>query len=143
MSCYELYYYDDASYFQFDVYYICVSYRNPCRNQKWIIKCICKTPKITKYFYIIFYWLCYYSCASFSPLPLHHPAPPLPQAIPTPLFLPMGHVYKFFGYSISYTVHPHGYSVTTYLYFLIPSLLHPFSHNTPPIWQPSKWSRYL
>ena len=30
--------------------------------------------------------------------------PLLPQAIPTPLFMSMGHVYKFFGYSISYAV---------------------------------------
>ena len=30
--------------------------------------------------------------------------PPLPQAIPTQLFMSMGHGYKFFGYSISYTV---------------------------------------
>ena len=43
---------------------------------------------------------------------------PLPQAIPTPLFMSVGHVCKFFGYSISYTVlTSHGYSVTTYLYF--------------------------
>ncbi|KAF6109649.1 hypothetical protein HJG60_010887 [Phyllostomus discolor] len=29
---------------------------------------------------------------------------PHPQAIPTPLFISMGHTYKFFGYSTSYTV---------------------------------------
>ena len=45
----------------------------------------------------------------FLPLPQHLP---LPQAIPTPLFMSMDHAYKFLGYSISYTVHPHGYSVT-------------------------------
>ena len=28
----------------------------------------------------------------------------LPQIIPPPLFMSMGHVYKFFGYSMSYTV---------------------------------------
>ena len=47
----------------------------------------------------------------------------------------VGHVYKFFGYSISYTVFYidcHGYSVTTYLYFLIPLHLHPFSHTNLP-----------
>ena len=46
----------------------------------------------------------------------------------------MGHVYKFFGYSISYTVLyiSHGYSVTTYLYFLIPSPLHPLPHTLLP-----------
>ena len=38
------------------------------------------------------------------PLPssTHHPI--LPQAIPAPLFMPTGHVYKFFGYPISCTV---------------------------------------
>ena len=30
------------------------------------------------------------------------------------------------------TVHPHGYSVTTYLYFLIPSPLQPFPHTCLP-----------
>ena len=32
----------------------------------------------------------------------HHPL--LPQAIPSPLFMSMDHVYKFCGYSIFYTV---------------------------------------
>ena len=51
----------------------------------------------------------------------------------------MGHMYKFFGYSISYkcwTLHPHGYLVTTYLYFLIPSPLHPFPDNRLPSGNP-------
>ena len=70
----------------------------------------------------------------FLPLPPSTEHPLLPQAIPTPLFMSMGHVYKFFGYSISYTVLyiPHGYSVTTYLYFLIPSPLHPLPHTLLP-----------
>ena len=55
--------------------------------------------------------------------------PPLPQTIPTPLFMSMGHVYKYFGYSIFCTLCPHGYSVTIHLYFLIPSPLHPFPHT--------------
>ena len=38
------------------------------------------------------------------PLPPSIQHLPLPQAIPTPLFMSMGHAYKFFGYSISYTV---------------------------------------
>ena len=38
---------------------------------------------------------------SFGPSPQH---PALLQAIPTPLFMSMGHMYKFLGYSISYTV---------------------------------------
>ena len=32
------------------------------------------------------------------------------------------------------TLHPHGYSVATCLYFLIPSPLHPFPHMPPPLW---------
>ena len=36
-----------------------------------------------------------------------------------------------------YTLHPHAYSVTTYLYFLILSPLHPFP-QTASHWQPSK-----
>ena len=97
----------------------------------------------------------------FFPFSLLHPAPPLPQAVPPPLFICTGHVCKFFGLSLSppqlINLHSlrqsphhcscpwvmsvsslaapfpvlyftsHGYSVTTYLYFLIPSPLHPFS----------------
>ena len=53
---------------------------------------------------------------------------------PPQLFMSMGHVNKFFGCSISYTctLHPHGYSVTTYLYFLISSHLRPFSLSPFP-----------
>ena len=67
----------------------------------------------------------------FLPLCPSTQQPPLPQAIPTPVFMSMGHMYKFFGYSISYTVlHiPMANSVTT---FLIPSPLHPFPHTLLP-----------
>ena len=37
----------------------------------------------------------------FSLCPLSTQPPPLPQAIPPPLFMSMGHAYKFFGYPIS------------------------------------------
>ena len=60
------------------------------------------------------------------PFPLPHP---LPQEIPPPLFMSRGHACKFFGY---HTLHLHGYSVTTYLYFSIPSSLTPFSHIPLP-----------
>ena len=40
----------------------------------------------------------------FPPLPPHTQQPIFPQAIPTALFMSMGHVYKFFGYSISYSL---------------------------------------
>ena len=56
------------------------------------------------YCLIIFYWACYYSCPDSSPLLPSTQHPPLPQAIPTPLFMSMSHEYKFCGYSISYTV---------------------------------------
>ena len=46
----------------------------------------------------------YYNCPDFFPFALLHPAPPFPQAIPVPLFISMGHAYKFFGCSLSYTV---------------------------------------
>ena len=56
------------------------------------------------YFLIIFYWLCYHSCPNFPPLAPIHPAPPPPTGNPPPLFMSMGHVCKFFGCVISYTV---------------------------------------
>ena len=40
----------------------------------------------------------------FPPLPPSTEHPPLPQAIPTALFMSMCHLCKFFGYSTSYTV---------------------------------------
>ena len=78
---------------------------------------------------ISFYCLCYYNCPYFPPLPQSH-STPIPLAIHTPLFISMDHACNFFGYSISYTLYPHGYSVTIYLFFLMPSPLHPFP-NTP------------
>ena len=56
----------------------------------------------------------------FPPLLSSMQHPTLPQAISPPLFMSMGHAYKFFGYSyfLCCTLHPCGYSVTTYSYFL-------------------------
>ena len=45
-----------------------------------------------------------YICPAFSSFVTLHKAPPLSQAIPERLFLSTGDAYKFFGYSISYTV---------------------------------------
>ena len=56
----------------------------------------------------------------FSPFPPCTYHFPFPQAIPHPLFMSMGHVYKFLSYSISYAViYIPMAIVTTYLYFLI------------------------
>ena len=68
---------------------------------------------------------------SLSPLPSNHHS--LRQSIPTLLFMSMGHTFKFFWLLrfLYCTLIPHGYSVTTYLYFLIPLPLHPFSPPLP------------
>ena len=72
----------------------------------------------------IFYWLCYYSCPNFSPLP------PLPQTLlhhcSCPWVLRISSLTTPFLYC---TLHPHGYSVATYLHFLIPSPPYPVSHT--------------
>ena len=83
---------------------------------------------------IIFYSLCYYSCSDVSPFSPFHPVPSISfkwytcrfscpwvmcvnsSAIPFPVLY----------------LHPHGYSVTAYLYFLIPSPLHLFLHIPLP-----------
>ena len=71
----------------------------------------------------------------FSLYPLH-PAPSLPQAVPTPLFIVHVHgsciKVLWLIHFLCCTLHPRGYSVTTYLYFLIPSRLHSSSHIPLP-----------
>ena len=66
----------------------------------WLL--LCDTSR--SFLKIIFYWLCHKSCPNFSPLPPSTLYPHSCQAIPLPLFMSMGHAYKFFGYLISYTV---------------------------------------
>ena len=70
----------------------------------------------------------------FFPLcPLSTQQPTLPQAIPPVLFMSMGPGYVFWPLHFLYcTLHPHGYSVTTYLYFLILSPLYPFPYSPLP-----------
>ena len=51
--------------------------------------------------------------------------------MPPLLFMSMGHVYKFFGYSIAYILYHCGCSVTTYL-CLISSPLHPLPDTPCP-----------
>ena len=50
------------------------------------------------FFFIIFYAITV--VPTFFPFAPLHPAPPLPQAIPTPLSLSMGHTYTFFGLGV-------------------------------------------
>ena len=70
---------------------------------------------------------------------------PLPQAVPTPLSMPTGHAYIFFGYSIAYAVLTSPWLFCYYQSVLLNSFTFflPHPSNTPPIWQPSKHSMYL
>ena len=63
----------------------------------------------TKHIYLfIFNWILLTMLLHLSWFfPLLYPStqhPPLPQAIPPPLFMPMGHVYKIFGCRMSYII---------------------------------------
>ena len=60
-------------------------------------------PLLDFYFLIIF-WLCYYSCASFPPFAPLDPALPVPQAVPTLSSVSMGHACTAFGYSVTSVV---------------------------------------
>ena len=59
------------------------------------------------------------------PLPLSSQLPSFPQAVLTPLSMPMGHGQVLWLLYFLYYI-THDCSVTNYLYFLIPSPLHPF-----------------
>ena len=82
---------------------------------------------------IIFYCLCYYSYPDFSPFAPLHPAAPLSQAIPTLLFMSMGHVYKFFGCSISYAILYNPWLFSNYLFVLFNSLTSS-THSSQPLY---------
>ena len=92
------------------------------------------------FFLITFYRLCYYSCPKFSAFAPLHPALLTLSGNPHTIV----HVYGLciqvlWLLDILYcTSHSHGYSLTTYLYFWIPSPLHPFPYT--PL--PSKCSPY-
>ena len=72
-----------------------------------------------------------------------HSAPPTPSGNPPIIvFVHGSYIYVLCLFHFLYcTLYPHSYSVTTYLYFLIPSPLHPF-FPSPSIWWPSKCSPY-
>ena len=66
---------------------------------------------------------------TFPPLSLSSQHPSFPQATPHHCSCPW--VIRISSLATPFlhcTLHPHGYSVTTYLYFLIPSPLHPLPH---------------
>ena len=81
------------------------------------------------FIFIIFYWVCYYSSLYFPPLLPSTQYPPhshrqSPHHCSCPWVM---HVSIWLLHFLYCTLHPHGYSVTSSLYFLIPSPLHPFS----------------
>ena len=55
-------------------------------------------------FFKLYFLIMLLQLSQFYPFAPSTKRPPLPQAFPTQLFMSMGHGYKFFGYSISYTV---------------------------------------
>ena len=79
---------------------------------------------------ILFYGLCYYTCPSFSPFVPLHPASPTPSGNPH-LHVHGSCMYVLWLLHFLYCI-LHPYSVTTYLYFLIPSPLHSFPHTPLP-----------
>ena len=66
--------------------------------------------KVGNFLAVLFIFLLYFIdyaitvVLMFPPLYISTQHPPLSQAIPPPLFMSTGHVYKFFGSSISYPV---------------------------------------
>ena len=93
-----------------------------------------RVPKLIFYKnYILLIMLLQLSC--FPPLSPFTQQPPLPQAIPPPLFMSMGHAYKFFGYYISYTVLYIPWLFYNYLFVLLnPLPCLPYPPQTPLIW---------
>ena len=89
----------------------------------------------------ILYWLCSYSCLNFFPFaPLYPALPTPPQAIPTLLFMSMGHVYKFCGYSISSTVLYIPWLFCDHQFVLLnPLTSSPFPHTLPQHSNHLKW----
>ena len=77
-------------------------------------------------FSTIIYWLCYYSCLEFPPFTPLYPALPTPSGNPhTIVHVHESCIQVLCLLSLLYcTLHLHGYSVTAYKYFLIPSPLH-------------------
>ena len=84
------------------------------------------------FFLIMFYWSCYHSCPNLSPSAPSTQQPHFlrqpPHHCSCPWVMGMSSLLHF----LYCTLHPRGYSVTVYLYFLIVSPLHPFPHTHLP-----------
>ena len=66
--------------------------------QGWIKKWFVRKPTFERDFLLLLF---YYSCPNFFPFAILHPAhPPLPESIPTPLSMFVGHSYIFFDQSL-------------------------------------------
>ena len=80
----------------------------------------------------IFYRLFYYTCLSIFPFSPLHPAPSTPSGNPPTIVHVHGSCVQVLWqlHFLHCTLHPHSCSITTSLYFLIPSPLHPLP-NTP------------
>ena len=93
-------------------------------------------------FIIIFNWLCCYIVPIFPPLSPSTQFPPLPEAIPTTLFMSMGHAYSSLATPFLILCFTSPWLFCNHLFVLVnpltssPIPLHPLSH-----WQLSKWFR--
>ena len=98
-----------------------VSYpRNHCQTQcceatisGFLLRVLLSVWGLTFTCLIHFFWLCYYSCPDVSPLPpsIQHPYP-LKQS---PHHCSVPQVMRISSLATPFLLHPHGYSVTTYL----------------------------
>ena len=93
--------------------------------------CFC-TEYLFMYLYVFLFLIDYITVVLiFFPFAPFHPVPTTPSSNP-PIIV---HVHGlcietlWLLHFLHCTLYPHGYSVTTYLYFLIPSSLHPFPHT--------------
>ena len=90
-----------------------------------ILTLILFPPAFHRYLHKFFFKLYFigYAIAVILIIPF---CPPSTQAIPPWSFMSMGHAQVLWLlHSLYCTLHPPGYSVTTHLYYLIPSPLHP------------------
>ena len=90
-------------------------------------------------FLSIFYWLCYYSYPSFSPLSPLCPAPQ-PSSIPPLSSCPwVVHISSLFP--IPFLISPYLFMTTNYVSSSL--YISPQSSRSPPRWNPSVWYPFL